>query len=185
MEPDAFARTLGEPGLAGAQPEQPGPKVQPTAAQNKVQTMIGKLLKGQYRVDGMLGQGAMGVVFRGTQLALAKPVAIKMMRPDGFHDQEALDRFQREATLVSKLVHPSIAQVLDFGIEDSTPFLVMEFVDGKELTEVLEKEGPMAPARAIAVVRQLASALEEAHKNGVVHRGLFQLLLSARKGFSD
>ena len=134
--------------------------------------MIGKLLKGQYRVDGMLGQGAMGVVFRGTQLALAKPVAIKMMRPDGFHDQEALDRFQREATLVSKLVHPSIAQVLDFGIEDSTPFLVMEFVDGKELTEVLEKEGPMAPARAIAVVRQLASALAAAHHSGIVHRAI-------------
>ena len=79
------------------------------------------------------------MVFRGTQLALQKPVAIKMLRPDGFHGNDALDRFSREATVVSKLVHPSIAQVLDFGIEDDMPFLVMEFVDGKELTEVTER----------------------------------------------
>lgn len=162
MKEDALAETLPEPGLAGG-------GAGPTTSAQK---LLGKVLKDQYRIDKELGQGAMGIVFRGTQLQLGKPVAIKLLRPDGFHGQSALDRFQREATLVSKLNHPSIAQVLDFGVDDGTPFLVMEFVDGKELTEVLELEGPMPPSRAIAIMRQLASALEEAHKQGVVHRDI-------------
>ncbi len=135
-------------------------------------SLVGRTLKGQYRIDKELGQGAHGVVFKGIQLALEKPVAIKMLRPDGFHGNDALDRFSREATVVSKLVHPSIAQVLDFGIEDDMPFLVMEFVDGKELTEVTESEGPLAPARAVAIIRQLVSALGEAHGRGIVHRDI-------------
>ena len=166
MKEDALAETLPEAGLAGGGSGTTAPMKDAKAL------LLGKVLKGQYRIDQELGQGAMGIVFRGTQLQLGKPVAIKMLRPDGFHGQSALDRFQREATLVSKLVHPSIAQVLDFGVEDGTPFLVMEFVDGKELTDVLELEGPMPPIRAIAILRQLASALEEAHKQGVVHRDI-------------
>ena len=136
--------------------------------------MVGKVLKGQYRIDAQLGQGAMGIVFRGVQLGLGKTVAIKMIRADILVTKDSHDRFQREAQVLSKLLHPGIAQVLDFGIDEGTPFLVMEFVDGKELTEVMTLEGPMAPSRAIAIVRQLAAALEEAHRNGIVHRGLFQ-----------
>ena len=143
-----------------------------SGGQSRIEAFLGKTLKGKYRIDRVLGQGAMGVVFGGTQLGLDKPVAVKMMRPDSFHSVDSLDRFRREATVVSKLNHPGIAQVLDFGIEEETPFLVMEFVDGKELTDVMETEGPMPPARAVAVIRQLASALEEAHKNGVVHRDI-------------
>jgi len=134
--------------------------------------MIGRTLKGQYRLESLLGQGAMGVVFRGTQLGLGKTVAVKMIRADILVTKDSHDRFQREAQVLSKLLHPGIAQVLDFGIEDGTPFLVMEFVDGKELTEVMALEGPMPPTRAIAIVRQLAAALEEAHRNGVVHRDI-------------
>jgi serine/threonine-protein kinase len=143
-----------------------------SGGQSRIEAFLGKTLKGKYRIDRVLGQGAMGVVFGGTQLGLDKPVAVKMMRPDSFHSVDSLDRFRREATVVSKLNHPGIAQVLDFGIEAETPFLVMEFVDGKELTDVMATEGPMPPARAVAVIRQLASALEEAHKNGVVHRDI-------------
>ena len=164
MQPDAFAETLAEGRTATES------KAKLAAGSGK--SLVGRVLNGQYRVESQLGQGAMGVVFRGTQLALGKPVAIKMLRPDGFHGEDALDRFSREATLVSKLVHPSIAQVLDFGVEDGMPFLVMEFVEGEELTAVLKLEGPMPPRRAIAIIRQLASALEEAHKHGVVHRDI-------------
>ncbi len=134
--------------------------------------MVGKVLKGQYRIDAQLGQGAMGIVFRGVQLGLGKTVAIKMIRADILVTKDSHDRFQREAQVLSKLLHPGIAQVLDFGIDEGTPFLVMEFVDGKELTEVMTLEGPMAPSRAIAIVRQLAAALEEAHRNGIVHRDI-------------
>ena len=163
MSTDPAAETLPEPGIAK---ESSAARVRTAAA------LVGRTLKGQYRIEQELGQGAHGVVFRGTQLSLQKPVAIKMLRPDGFHSDDALDRFQREATVVSKLVHPSIAQVLDFGVEEGMPFLVMEFVDGKELTDVIAAEGPLAPSRAVAIIRQLASALQEAHQHGVVHRDI-------------
>lgn len=149
--------TLPEPGLASSTPPD---------------SMLGKVLKTQYSVDAQLGQGAMGVVYRGTQLSLGKTVAIKMIRADILVTKESHDRFVREAQVLSKLLHPGIAQVLDFGIADGVPFLVMEFVDGKELTDVMKLEGPMAPSRAILIIRQLAAALEEAHRNGVVHRDI-------------
>src|SRR4051794_19774022 len=133
---------------------------------------LGRMLKGQYRIDEELGSGAMGVVFKGTHVALGKPVAVKMLRFDGFTSRDAQERFEREARTASMLVHPGIAQVFDYGIEDGAPFLVMELVDGQELATVIENEGPMVPARAVAIMRQLASVLEEAHKRGVVHRDI-------------
>ncbi len=157
MPQDSHSATLPEPGLASS---------------SRPDAMVGRVLKGQYRIEAQLGQGAMGVVYRGTQLALGKTVAIKMIRADILVTKESHDRFQREAQVLSKLLHPGIAQVLDFGIEEGTPFLVMEFVDGKELTDVMKLEGPMAPSRAIAIIRQLAAALEEAHRNGIVHRDI-------------
>ena len=157
MPVDSQRETLPEPGVRSG--SQPG-------------SMVGKVLKGQYRIEAQLGQGAMGIVFRGVQIGLGKTVAIKMIRSDILVTKDSHDRFQREAQVLSKLLHPGIAQVLDFGIDEGTPFLVMEFVDGKELTDVMTLEGPMAPARAIAIVRQLAAALEEAHRNGIVHRDI-------------
>src|SRR3569832_412255 len=125
VESDAAAATLAEP------------RLKPGRRRDLLKDLVGRVLKSQYRIESQLGQGAMGVVFRGVQLGLDKPVAIKMMRPDVFHSPESLDRFQREAQLVSKIIHPSIAQVLDYGVDDDIPFVVMEFVDGKELTEVM------------------------------------------------
>ena len=173
MPQDGFADTIEDKGLSA----QPSSGPQGAAGDSgggsaRAKSLIGRVLKGQYRLNSVLGQGAMGLVFRGTQSGLDKLVAIKIMSPDGFHTDESRDRFQREATVVSKLLHPSITQVLDFGIEGDMPFLVMEFVDGKELTDVLAQEGPMPPTRAVAIVRQLASALEEAHRHGVVHRDI-------------
>jgi serine/threonine-protein kinase len=133
---------------------------------------LGRLLKGQYRIDDELGRGAMGVVFRGTHVALGKTVAIKMLTGAGFGSKDAFERFEREARTASILNHPSIAQVFDYGLDDNVPFLVMEFVDGKELASVIESEGPLPPARAIEIMKQLAAALEEAHRHGVVHRDI-------------
>ena len=79
---------------------------------------LGRSLKGRYRVDAELGAGAMGIVYRGTDVSLGKPVAIKMLRGEGFHSRDAQERFEREARTASMLVHPSIAQVLEYGIED-------------------------------------------------------------------
>jgi serine/threonine-protein kinase len=134
--------------------------------------MIGKVLKGLYRIERVLGQGAMGVVYRGVQLELGKPVAIKMLLPQGYASKDALERFRREAAVASKLVHPSVPQVFDFGVEDNAPFLVMEYIEGKELTQVLRQEGPWEPARAVALMRQLTSVLQEAGRLKLIHRDI-------------
>ncbi len=135
-------------------------------------SMVGRTLDAQYRVDGILGEGAMGVVFRGVNLAMDKPVAIKMMRKDTFDTPDAVERFKREARVWSQLNHPAICQVFDFGIQDGMPFLVMELIEGADLSDVLKQEGKIKPMRAVALMRQLAAALEEAHRVGVVHRDI-------------
>ena len=122
-------------------------------------SMVGRTLDAQYRVDGILGEGAMGVVFRGVNLAMDKPVAIKMMRKDTFDTPDAVERFKREARVWSQLNHPAITQVFDFGIQDGMPFLVMELVEGADLSEVLKQETRIKPMRAVALMRQLAAAL--------------------------
>ncbi len=134
--------------------------------------MVGRTLDAQYRVDGILGEGAMGVVFRGVNLSMDKAVAIKMMRKDTFDTPDAVERFKREARVWSQLNHPAITQVFDFGIQDGMPFLVMELIEGVDLSDVLKQETRLKPLRAVTLMRQLASALEEAHRLGVVHRDI-------------
>ena len=136
------------------------------------QSMMGRTLKGHYRLEGILGEGAMGVVFRGINMAMGKVVAIKMMRKETFDTPDAVERFNREARVWSQLNHPVITQVFDFGVEEGQPFLVMELVDGVDLSEALKSEGTIDPLRAVQLMRQLASALEEAHRLGVVHRDI-------------
>jgi serine/threonine-protein kinase len=136
------------------------------------QSMLGQTLKGQYRLDGLLGEGAMGVVFRGVNLAMDKAVAIKMMRKETFDTPDAVERFSREARVWSQLNHPAITQVFDFGVQEGQPFLVMELVEGVDLSEVLKRERLLEPLRAVKLVRQLAGALEEAHRLGVIHRDI-------------
>lgn len=132
----------------------------------------GELLKGRYRVGAILGEGAMGVVYRGVDEQLGTKVAIKTLQPAAFHSPKAHERFQREAGLANKLHHPGIAQILDFGTEAETPYLVMELVEGVELAEVIEKESPLPPARALDITIQLCEALAEAHRHNLIHRDI-------------
>lgn len=134
--------------------------------------MLGRVLKGQYLVESVLGEGGMGIVYRGQHRSLHKPVAIKTLHPSAFRQEKKRQRFQREALLASKILHPGVAQVFDFGIEDDTPFLVMEFIEGPELTELIHKEAPLAPARVLIIMRQLAAVLKEAERQGLVHRDI-------------
>ncbi len=133
----------------------------------------GILLAGRYQLDGWIAAGAVGEVWRATDLVLSRPVAVKRLR-DGYAGQpEAMARFRAEARHAGALSHPGIAQVYDYGEADppSPPFLVMEFVDGPSLAGLLDG-GPLAPADAMDVLAQVAAGLAAAHAAGLVHRDI-------------
>ncbi|MBL8437630.1 MAG: serine/threonine protein kinase, partial [Zoogloeaceae bacterium] len=129
---------------------------------------------GRYRVNGILGQGAMGVVYDGTDPVLNRRVAIKTILHSVLADAgtltDASARFVREAQAVARLNHPHIVTVFDFGEEGDLSYLVMEFVQGRELKACFDEGSRFAPAEAVRIVRELLDALEFAHRQGVIHR---------------
>ena len=132
----------------------------------------GTLIGGRHRIEALLGQGGFGVVYRATQLALDRPVALKVLLPEALGD-EALPRFQREAEIVQRLDHPNIVRLLDFGVgAGAEPYLVFELLQGQTLHEALASAGPLSVARAARVGAQILKALMEAHARGVVHRDI-------------
>jgi serine/threonine protein kinase len=125
---------------------------------------------GGFRVDGLVGRGGMGVVFRATQLSLDRAVALKVVAPDLAVDERFRERFAQEARLAASLEHPHLLPVYEAGEEDGVLFLAMKLVEGISLADALAAEGRLAPERAAILVQQLAGALEVAHAAGLVHR---------------
>ncbi|HEX8950600.1 MAG TPA: serine/threonine-protein kinase, partial [Polyangia bacterium] len=132
---------------------------------------IGTTLEGRYRIVERLAAGGMGVVYKGELVAIGKPVAVKFLHDALTLVPDVVKRFQREATAMSKLAHPNLVSVLDSGLEKGTPFLVMDFVSGKSLAEVLA-DGPLPATRAASLARQILAGVKAAHANHVVHRDL-------------
>ncbi|HEX9104839.1 MAG TPA: serine/threonine-protein kinase, partial [Polyangia bacterium] len=132
---------------------------------------IGTTLEGRYRIVERLAAGGMGVVYKGELVAIGKPVAVKFLHDALTLVPDVVKRFQREATAMSKLAHPNLVSVLDSGLEKGTPFLVMDFVSGKSLSEVLA-DGPLPATRAASLARQILAGVKAAHANHVVHRDL-------------
>ena len=124
-----------------------------------------------YRIEGRIGAGGMGTVYRAHDEKLGRPVAIKLLPPDVARDAERLRRFRSEARAASSLNHPHILVIHDVGEVDGRAFIVTELVEGRTLRERLDA-GPVAPAEAIAVATQVASALSAAHARGIVHRDI-------------
>ncbi|PWT96208.1 MAG: hypothetical protein C5B55_00285 [Blastocatellia bacterium] len=136
-------------------------------------SLIGQTLAGKYRVDAKLSEGGMGAVYRGTHVLMDKTVAIKVLRPSLAADEKIVARFSREARAASRISHPNALSVTDFGEdENGIVFLVMEFLNGKTLKQVIREEGPMQLGRAVDILRQVGDALQAAHAQGVVHRDL-------------
>ncbi|MCA9802874.1 MAG: protein kinase [Cyanobacteria bacterium HKST-UBA02] len=128
-------------------------------------------LPDRYVIEQKLGEGGMGIVFKARDTMLDKTVAVKVM----IHGADAASqaRFQREAQMASRLNHPNIIQVLDFGItEEDCPFMVMEYVGGKTLAELIEERGRLSLSESMAVFLQIVQALSHAHGQGVLHRDL-------------
>lgn len=133
----------------------------------------GKVLEGAYRLVRLVGEGGMGAVYEAVQLRLNKRVAIKLMSRSAASNTRSLMRFHREAEITSKLGHPHLVNVIDFGTAESgQPYLVMEFLEGEDLEQRLERTGTVPPETAVRIVVQAASALGAAHAQGVVHRDL-------------
>lgn len=131
---------------------------------------LGAIIPGsQYRVISKLGSGGMGSVYEAEHVALEKRVALKVLRSDTAHSQDAIDRLRDEARAASRIGSEFICDVTDFGqMRDGRVFLVMEYLDGVSLGRVV-KQGPMPPDRALPILRQIAKALEAAHEKGIVH----------------
>jgi hypothetical protein len=135
--------------------------------------LVGAVLDGSYRIEGMLGEGGMGAVYHATQLRLDKAVAIKVMARELSAAPEALARFHREALVTSNLGHPNIVQVFDLGTAPGgEPFLVMELLAGEDLEHRVRREGRLPPAAVLHIVKQVGAALMATHGKGIVHRDL-------------
>jgi serine/threonine protein kinase len=122
------------------------------------------------RLEAVAGRGGMGVVFRGTQLALERPVALKAIAPEFATDMQYRERFQRESHLAASIDHPNVIPVYEAGESDGTLYLIMRWVEGTDLRTLLTSSGRISPGRAIRLLRPVASALAAAHRRGLVHR---------------
>jgi YVTN family beta-propeller protein len=123
-----------------------------------------------YRIEGVAGQGGMGVVYRATQLGLDRPVALKVIATEFATSADFRERFKAEAQLAASIDHPNVVPVYEAGEADGLLYLVMRYVEGTDLREVVEREDGLAPERAVRLVWQVASALDAAHRRGLVHR---------------
>ncbi len=119
----------------------------------------------------VVGKGGMATVYRGVQLSVERPVAVKVLAPELARDPRTVKRFQREARIIARLEHPHIRTVYDFGHENGLLYIVMQWIEGGNLLDEL-KRGRMRPERALRLLDQIASALDYAHEQGVIHRDL-------------
>ncbi len=134
---------------------------------------VGQVLAGRFLVQGLLGRGGMGVVYRAWQLSTERPVALKVLPTAVSGDAEMVARFLRETRVTASLRSPHTVTVLDAGrLDDGTLYLAMELIGGRPLSRVLAEEGRLSPARALDVAAQICLSLEEAHARGLVHRDL-------------
>lgn len=145
--------------------------------------MIGRLISGRYRIEAVVGTGGMAVVYRALDTQLNEVVAIKVLRPEYETDMEFVRRFSREAEAAAKMSHENIVNLLDVGIEGDMRYIVMEYVDGLTLKEMIREEGRIHPDVALRMTIRILAAVDHAHRNGIVHRDIKpQNILVDKKG---
>ena len=142
------------------------------------------MLQGRYRVVERLASGGMGIVYRGERVGLGRAVAIKFIWPWIAQEAQIRKRFETEAQAMSRLTHPSCVGVIDFGVEDGAPYLVMDFASGQTLGAAL-KAGQLTVTQSLHVVRQILAGLAHAHAQGIIHRDIKpdNIILSETSGF--
>ena len=133
----------------------------------------GDVLVGKYRVERVLGTGGMGIVVAARHLRLEERVAIKFLHPDALSNTEAVARFEREARAAARIKSEHIARVSDVGtLDNGCPYMVMEYLEGEDLAQMVEQRGPLAIEQAVEFILQTCEAMAEAHSLGIVHRDL-------------
>jgi serine/threonine protein kinase len=144
-----------------------------TAREPSSDELIGREVIGQYIVKERLAEGGMGAVYLAEQPSVGRSAVIKVLSPSRSGGREQVARFEQEALAASRLNHPNIVTIYNFGaLDDGTLFLAMEHLEGRSLKQLIEAEAPLPVARALAVARQIAVALADAHRHQVVHRDL-------------
>jgi serine/threonine-protein kinase len=135
--------------------------------------LVGQIVADRYHIVKKLGEGGMGQVYLGEHVKMGRRSAIKVMNPSMVHDPDAVARFNREAANASRITHPHVCAIYDFGeTPDGLIYLAMEFIEGEPLTDVLDREQALSVARATRIFQQAADGLQAAHDLGIVHRDL-------------
>ncbi|HEX8143374.1 MAG TPA: serine/threonine-protein kinase [Pyrinomonadaceae bacterium] len=131
------------------------------------------IIAGRFRIECEIGRGGMGTVYRATHLGLERPVAVKIIKTEFASDPHVTDRFLREARTMARLRHQHAAMIFDAGnLPDGRHFIIMEFVEGSTLSEMLHREGRFTPERAVRIASDVCDVLAEAHSLGIIHRDL-------------
>jgi len=133
-------------------------------------TLAGRVFSNRYEIQRELAQGGMAEVYLAHDQLLNRPVALKALFPEYAREPSFVERFRREAQAAANLNHPNIVAIYDWGQEDGTYFIVMEYVEGRSLRDLIRSEAPIDPSQAAEITAEIASALGFAHRNGVVHR---------------
>jgi CheY-like chemotaxis protein len=181
----AAGRTYVNPGLGAKLATVPAPPSvtsgEPLDAEADL--TVGSTFAG-HRIDAIAGRGGMGVVYRATDLTLDRPVALKLLAPGLASDRVFRARFERECRLAAALDHPNVVQIFRAGAEHGALYLTMRYVEGTDLRALLAEEGRLEPTRAATMIAQVAAALTEAHRHGLVHRDVkpANVLLAVRDG---
>jgi serine/threonine-protein kinase len=137
----------------------------------EVDPLVGQLVDGRWKLLERIGSGGFGVVYCAERIKLSKRVALKFLDERGMKSKEALARFEREARAISRVQHRHTVSILDFGVHEGRPYIVMEYLEGRSLSSEMGKPS-MTPARGVHILMQMLEALRYAHQNGVVHRDL-------------
>ncbi len=141
--------------------------------QGRFTQLTGETIEGKYRLDHLIGEGGMAVVYKATQLNMDRPVVLKLMQWQLLGNDRAIRRFEQEARFTARVQHPNVVSVFDVGLTaGGQPYLVMEFIKGESLRDRLERNGPLPVREAMLVLIQVCRGLQEAHNAGLIHRDL-------------
>ena len=135
--------------------------------------LVGSVIGDKYAINGILGEGGMGVVYEAEHMAMGRIVAIKVLHPENAQKREAVSRLQHEAKVTGNLGHPNICEIYDMGrLEDGSPYVVMERLRGETLADRIKRDGKVEPGPVVEIAIQVLSALAAAHASGIIHRDL-------------